>query len=210
MKLNSLRGFNAGVVPYSMMTTVFTPIGLMRTPSFKVAASVQEWGGQTYAQANLRQGRYEILSHSYFQNEADRMMEVAAGDKTWLEDEIWAAVRVYPEELPLGEFEAVPGFVAAQLSHWETKAGQAEGTRTAGKDGTAVYKMVYRDIPRELAITYKTEFPHDILAWTETETTPEGKKLVTEAARTHTAMMDYWNRDKPEDLPLRGKLGLKH
>jgi hypothetical protein len=210
MKLNFLRGFNTGIYTYSAMTSIFTPIGLKRTPSLKNATSVQEWCGQTYTQANYRQGRYEITSHSYFQNEADQRMKLPMPAEAWMEDEIWTAIRLYPDALPEGDVDVAPGFQVARFWHLEGKLEKATAEKTAAdKDGTAVFRLKYKNISRDLKIHYAAAFPHDILSWTETETTSEGKTLTTEARRTHHIMTDYWNHNQPEDAALRSQLGLK-
>ena len=79
LKMNSSRKFFTGIYPYSILTSVFTPVAFNEEiHSLKVTSSTQEWCGQTYAQLNLRNGEYKGLLHSYFQNEADQHFELKA------------------------------------------------------------------------------------------------------------------------------------
>ena len=98
LKLNLVKKFNTGIYPYSIMTSVFNPINV-KSHAIKISNSVQEWCGQVYMQLNNRKD-FEIVSHSYFQGEADQKIDL---DKTWLEDELWNILRVNPAELPTGE-----------------------------------------------------------------------------------------------------------
>jgi len=67
MKLNFTRHFFTGIYPYTMITSVFTPVDVQNASALKVSSSTQEWCGQTYMQLN-----YKGILHSYFQSEADQ------------------------------------------------------------------------------------------------------------------------------------------
>ncbi|MFQ5504027.1 MAG: hypothetical protein ACE5F1_04415 [Planctomycetota bacterium] len=92
LKLNFVKKFITGIYPYSMMCSVFTPTNARRTRSLKVSASIQEWCGHVYQQMNLRDGKYRVDLHSYFEQEADRAHELEA---VMLEDEIWTRIRLH-------------------------------------------------------------------------------------------------------------------
>ncbi|MBW1902875.1 MAG: septum formation inhibitor Maf, partial [Deltaproteobacteria bacterium] len=47
LKLNFVRNFITGIYPYSMMSSIFTPVNRRQHPqSLKVTTSIQEWCGQ--------------------------------------------------------------------------------------------------------------------------------------------------------------------
>ena len=53
LKCNLTKQFHTGIYPYSIMTSVFTPVDKPQTP-VKVVSSCQEWCGTTYSQVNLK------------------------------------------------------------------------------------------------------------------------------------------------------------
>src|SRR5574341_1313443 len=91
LKLNFVRKFFTGIYPYSLMTSVFTPVDLQKYPTLKVTSSSQEWCGNTFMQMNFRSGQYETQIHSYFQDEGDQNLKLKAG---LLEDELWTRIRI--------------------------------------------------------------------------------------------------------------------
>ncbi|MBT5874791.1 MAG: hypothetical protein HOH43_15340, partial [Candidatus Latescibacteria bacterium] len=73
LKLNSTRKFNTGIYPYSMMSSVFTPIQRHIEPrTLKVTTSSQEWCGHTFTQMDLGTDSYDVRLHSYFENEGEQ------------------------------------------------------------------------------------------------------------------------------------------
>jgi hypothetical protein len=200
LKLNLTRNFVTGIYPYSLMTSVFTPVD--GSPTLKVSSSAQEWCGHTYTQLNHRRGGYLGLLHSYFQDEADG--EFALGE-AWLEDEIWTRIRLAPDSLPVGEIEIVPGLQQARLAHRPSRIERAVGTLVP-EDGGRLrrYRLEYAESGRVLEIRFETAFPHVIVGWEERD----GDAPVTRAERTHGVQLDYWNRNSPEDVRERGRLGL--
>ena len=53
LKLNATRKFLTGIYPYSMMTSVFTPIDANSDArAIKITTSSQEWCGHTFTQLN--------------------------------------------------------------------------------------------------------------------------------------------------------------
>jgi len=73
LKLNYTKKFYTGIYPYSMMSSVFTPVKNEDYPStLKVSTSSQEWCGHTYLQVNHENEAYRVTGHSYFESEADQ------------------------------------------------------------------------------------------------------------------------------------------
>ena len=100
LKLNFTKKFYTGIYPYSMMTSIFTPVDVDKYPTLKVATASQEWCGHTYVQINSRKNKLDILLRSYFQGEGDENFQI---DGDLLEDGIWTKIRLAPDKLPLGE-----------------------------------------------------------------------------------------------------------
>jgi len=209
LKLNFARKFHTGIYPYSMMSSVFTPVNRKQFPqSLKVTTSVQEWCGQTFTQLNFRENQYHIALRSYFMDEGDRDYTL---DSAQLEDDIWTLIRLDPNLLKTGEMEIIPGSQFSRLKHMEQKVEKAHSSLIEEKD-VYVYAVSYRDIPRKLVIKFKMEFPYQILEWEETSARdkgPEQSILTTKAVRTHVMLVDYWNKKSVADLEIRKKLGLK-
>ena len=209
LKLNTTRKFNTGIYPYSLMSSTFTPVS--NDPSIKVTTSSQEWCGHTYSQLNLTKSGYSGMLHSYFQNEADQEIKIG---KALLEDEIWAKIRLSPEQLPLGNIQLIPGNLFLRLSHYDYKIENAvasmEDVVVSGKD-LKKYTITYKDIKRKLTITFEKSFPYAIEGWEEESISGYGSKaktLTTSAKRTHHIKSPYWSKHGLKDAGLRKELGL--
>jgi hypothetical protein len=205
LKVNFTRNFNTGIYPYSMMTSVFTPIDHAAHPrSLKTTTSVQEWCGQTFLQLNLRDAGYQVRGYSYFESEGDREFTLPS---TWIEDEIWTRIRIAPDSLPVGDVKMIPGGQQHRLRHTQLTAARAQASFGAEKDGVREYLIEYPEERRTLKIRFQTLSPHVIEGWEETYS-DFGKVQTTTARRTHLIRSDYWNRHGVNDTPLRKKLGL--
>jgi hypothetical protein len=207
LKLNHTRSFLTGIYPYSVMTSVFTPIESARQPrSLKTTTSMQEWCGHVFTQANLRGTRYRFQTYSYFEREGDQTFDLEA---VWLEDEMWTRVRIDPRSLPTGEIRIIPSGIAQRFSHRPFAVERATATLEDAGEGQRVYRVVYRDTGRELAIRFGSTFPHRIEGWEEIASSSEKSAgLVTRARRTHTLLDDYWSHNSTGDVERRRKLGL--
>jgi hypothetical protein len=201
LKLNFTKKFNTGLYPYSIMTSIFTPLRVDAYPrTLKTSTSVQEWCGHTWLQLNLRDDEYRLTGHSYFESEGDERRELPAG---WLEEEIWTRIRVAPSTLPTGDLAVIPGGEQSRLRHRPLEVERATATRTTGKDDSETYTLQYRRTGRKLSIRFNRAFPHEILGWEETD-----RGGTTRATRTHVLKTDYWARSGNDDARLREKLGL--
>jgi hypothetical protein len=207
LKLNFTRKFFTGLYPYSMMSSVFTPVDYTR-PTWKVTTSSQEWCGHSYSQLNLRKNQYEGRLHSYFQEEGDQAFSL---DAVLLEDEIWTKIRLNPDELPTGKIALIPGTQFLRLKHRPFAVERASATLETVQDTTVSsaslykYRVEYEAFNRVLEITFEAAFPHAIVAWEEQ--TAGG--LITRAVRTHSMNSPYWQQNNRADSVLRKELGLK-
>ena len=202
LKLNATKNFNTGVYPYSIMQSTFYPVA-NNQHAIKVSASIQEWCGHVYAQLNNRD-KFEVLSHSYFQGEADQSFQL---EKTWVENELWTKLRIDPKSLPLGDISVIPSLEFSRLRHKDIKAYKALASL---KNGT--YILSYPELNRTLKIKFNTSFPYDILGWEETFQSGFGasaKTLTTKATKLKSMKSAYWGKNSNADETLRKTLLLE-
>ncbi|CAL66784.1 hypothetical protein [Christiangramia forsetii] len=206
LKLNSTKNFLTGIYPYSIMQSSFFPLN-GETHALKISASVQEWCGQAYTQLNNREN-FNISSHSYFEGEADKQMEI---EKIPLENEIWNQLRITPDQLPTGNFKMLPSFEYLRLSHKPFKAYSVMGEYYT-VDELDVYQLTYPELKRELKIYFSRKFPFSIEKWEESYPSGFGENaeiLTTKAVKKQRIKSDYWNKNSNKNLPLRDKLDLR-
>ena len=207
LKLNATRKFNTGIYPYSMMSSIFTPVHADRHPqTLKITTSSQEWCGHTYTQLNLEDDGYRAKLLSYFEREGDR-------DQIWSdgipEDELWNRIRLDPDALPTGKVRLIPSTIFQRLKHtaWGVYDASAQRSTHASDPSLSVYTIEYARIDRRLTIHYRTAFPHQIEGWEETYRSGSGE-LTTRATLKKRILSDYWRRHDLADAPLRKELGL--
>jgi hypothetical protein len=207
MKLNFTKKFTTGIYPYSLMSSVFTPIDRSaNSKSLKVSTSSQDWCGHSFMQLNLRDGNYLINQFSYFESEGDVQKNINAD---YLEDEIWNIIRLNPADLPLGKVNILPSTQYIRLRH----SGNEAQTATAAlkeNNGISTYTLTYPD--RELSIRFEDKSPFKILGWTETYRLSDGEtseNLITTATLKKQIMLDYWNKHNVQDSVYRKQLGLE-
>ena len=200
LKLNLTKKFYTGIYPYSLMTSIFSPVDFQKQRTLKVSSSTQEWCGQTYSQLNFRNNGYHALLHSYFQEEADQDLTLKGA---WLEDEIWTRIRLAPDTLPVGDVEMIPALQFVRLGHVDLKVEPATAERK--RDGKMeIYTVQYKNLKRTLTIRYDATFPYAIQSWEE----KMSDGLTTRAVKTNSILLDYWNKNSVADAPYRKKLGL--
>ncbi|MEM9218313.1 MAG: hypothetical protein AAGD25_28725 [Cyanobacteria bacterium P01_F01_bin.150] len=210
LKLNTTKKFNTGIYPYSMMSSIFSPVDLAQYPhALKLTTSSQEWCGQTFLQLNNQDQSYEVDARSYFEQEGDERLSL---DKTWLEDELWTRLRMNPDALPVGKVSMIPSTFYTRLRH--TDIGAVEAIATFTNDATnpqlKTYTLEYPSQSRTLSIYFESSFPYAIQGWEESYPSGFGasKMLTTKATAINRIMSDYWAHNRNADLPLREELGL--
>lgn len=202
LKLNMTKKFNTGIYPYSMMNSTFYPL-TGAAHSVKISSSSQEWCGHTYMEL-VNDRKFEIQTHSYFEGESSHVKL----DKSHLEDDIWSQIRVASRQLPLGNFQMIPSFFYTRLMHKKLKAYDAIGKIEQVNEETKAYSIQYPELDRVIQITYQSDFPHQILGWSETYQAFNGESLTTTAKRIKVMKIDYWNKNSNKDSQLRKELGL--
>lgn len=215
LKLNSVRKFFTGIYPYSILTSVFSPVDTQSYPlPLKISSSTQEWCGHAYTQLNLNDDRYRVRMHSYFEKEGDQDFQIKSDVP---EDAIWNMIRIAPDSLPLGKFSLVPGTVYARLAHRPLIPREAVGTLETVAEKSlesiplARYDVIIPAEQRTLRIYFEKRFPYRIQKWEETYRSlaaPGGVVMTTRASRTHTIMDPYWQHHRNQDRGMLKKLGL--
>jgi len=202
MKLNFTKKFNTGIYPYSIMSSVFSPVYPEHDlHARKITTSVQELCGHVFMQLNNKGKKYDLLARSYFESEGDVEMKL---DKIWLEDELWTLLRLDPTQIPEGEIQLFPSTQYLRLKHKDLKVYAATISIKKNDD----LKELIIEIPeleRKLSIFYKSQHPFQIEKWDETY--PEnGEIMATTATLKKRIMLDYWNKNSVKNSTYREKL----
>lgn len=207
LKLNSTKKFNTGIYPYSIMTSTFFPFEKENT-SFKIALSMQEWCGMTYMEMK-KEKELTLNKNSYFEGQSFNNKKI---NINILEDDLWSLIRLNPNTLPTGKHSVIPSFSYMNLTHKQVKAYQVSiSLNTNSNTKITTYKLNYPSLERVLEINFSSEFPYKILNWNESYYSGYGtnrKIITTKATLIKTIKIDYWNKNKNQDLHLRDSLGI--
>jgi len=204
LKLNQTRNFITGIYPYSVMTSVFTPVR-EQSQAVKVTSSVQEWCGQSFIQLNLGSGdSYSGQLNSYFEGEGDESFSISG----LAEDDLWNLIRIDPSQVPLGGVNVFPSLVYQRFTHRGLASEQAFIRIQDISAQRRQLELTYESGRRTLKIDFRKEFPYEIMAWEEIEVRPDGQQEVSRATRRAVKVVDYWTRNSLDDEYLRRELQL--
>lgn len=201
LKLNRTKKFTTGLYPYSLMTSIFSPLQ-KENHALKITHSTQEWCGNTFIQLNNRE-KYKIDFKSYFESNSDKEINL---NKVFLEDELWALIRMSPANLPTESQKIIPSFEYLSLYHREIKQYEAKFSIINNKDNS-VFEITYPELNRKLKITFSNSFPFTIEQWEEV-ILQNGKEMCTKATKMQTIKSKYWNKNSNNDKELRQLLNL--
>ena len=205
LKLNSIKKFATGLYDYSLMNSVFTNVN--NGEALKITHSTQDWCGQQFMQLNRRAGKFDYKLFSYFGAEGDQEKEVSS---VLSEDELWNMIRLNPDHIPTGDIHVLPALSHVRLKHLILKPESAYLSMTATNE-VSTLKLKYQTIDRILEIKFSSEFPHQILEWTEEYQSGWGKskqRLKTISVLKESKMLEYWGLNDPADSYLRLEMGL--
>ena len=202
LKSNRTKNFLTGIYPYSIMTSSFSALKSPQ-PIIKNSASIQEWCGQSYLQMNRKEKQLEIISHSYFEGEADQAFTL---EENRTEDELWNLIRLRPQALPLGSLKLIPSLESSRLNHKTIEAYDATAT-IEQKNNTTVYTITYPKLQRTLAIEFNSSFPHTIEGWVE-QVLGKGAAFTSTAKRIHTERRQYWRENDNTSTKYRAPFKL--
>ena len=201
LKLNHTKSFNTGIYPYSIMSSTFYPVDDNRH-ALKVTNSIQEWCGQTYLQLNNRDA-FDIMGHSYFEGEADEEFSV---DKTVLEDEIWAQLRINPTDVRIGSQKIIPSFEYLRLNHKPIKAYTAIVSSNV-RFNKLTTQIEFPELNRTVTILQDNAFPYGIEFFSE-KLVINGQSFLSSGKKIKTIKSPYWEKNGTKDAGLRDELGL--
>ena len=154
---------------YSAMTSSYLPLNLtLRPHAMKVINSVQEPAGNSFLALLQIPKSYEIVAKNTFK---EKTKEHYILERQHLEDELWAKIRLNPNDLPMGDIEIIPSFAYWQSVRkspdiYEAKAELKDyaGTEFIGKK-LKIYSLDYPDLKRNLSIVFESDFPFEIVGW---------------------------------------------
>jgi hypothetical protein len=198
LKSNRTKNFLTGIYPYSVMSSSFSSLR-KKHPLIKTVASIQEWCGQSYLQLNAGDKKNTIVSHSYFEGEADQNITLP---KTVSEDELWNLIRFDPKNLPVGEFDLFPSLELIRLNHIEAKPVKATGSLKVGN-----YTLYIPSLQRSLSIRFNRNFPYTIEGWEE-KYDHKGEQYTSRAKRIQTERRQYWQENNPPSVRFRAPFKL--
>ncbi|NNC95195.1 MAG: septum formation inhibitor Maf [Chitinophagales bacterium] len=209
LKLNFMRNFKTGLYPYSVMSSIFTPVDIKSNPhSLRNTFSMQEWCGHVFSMIDLGQHGLSAKLHSYFPNEGDKSVEL---DKAFQEDEIWNTIRIDHLVLPIGEISIIPSMQHLRFAHLPIEQYTANASKTL-EGNSLKYTVDYKQLNRKFSVWFKSEHPFSIIKWEEEVRSGFGsaaKILKTEAVAKSTKMLPYWTKNANSDSYLREEMGFE-
>ena len=207
-----IRKFKTGIYDYSMQNAVFAPLDIANHPrALKSQASSQEWCGTQYLQANLKGNNYDVMMHSYFEDEADAKFSLK---DTYLEEELWNKLRMNPELAPIGEINMLPAGSVLQLTHWLVKPYSTVASIEPYNDSLFVgsnlkkYRIATPELNRTVELIFENVPPFRIIGITDSYPAKvNGEPQTTVARLTHQITEPYWRMNSPADSTARQLLG---
>jgi len=208
MKLNETMRFLTGIYPYSVMTSVFSPVGPWHRERFsptRITLTAQEWCGQVYLRVMPRRDHFGVDIRSYFSSEGEDAYDVASGDDVLFENALPIQLRELDGPFAGGgdwEGRIVPALWQQRISHEPLATVPATISRSTvtGENGQGVSRFIlaYGDYRRSFDV--EQESPRRILGWT----TSEGER----ATLLGTQRLTYWQLNGLGDERHLEALGL--
>ncbi len=211
LKLLSQATFQTGIYPYTVTTVVYAPVdryGDERFAPVKLVGSADEWCGTWQAVLWPGRERLRVLRLSYFAGEGEVRAERSVPPGTLYEDALPIQLRELDGAFADGgEWEGylVPALWTSRARHRPVAAVPASISRAAGeRDGVPATRFTLRYGERVRTFEVERDPPRRLLGWR----TEEAGVEVEEAAILGTDRLAYWDRNRPGDEALRGRLGL--
>jgi hypothetical protein len=208
IKLNHTLTFDTGIYPYSVMTSVFTPVDaydkLERFSPSKIALSAQEWCGHVYHKVVPQTGVMRSSIRSYFASEGETEESVKVGDKVIYEDALLIQLRELDGAFAGGgnwSGKLVPTLWATRKAHRALRPVDATITRSEAQVGgktVSRFVLAYGSITRTFDIEKAS--PRRVLGWTVSD----GEV----ATLLKTTRLPYWSLHNNGQESERAKLGL--
>lgn len=210
LKLNANLTFLAGVYPYSVMTSVFSPIddwGEDVAPRFapvKITLTAQEWCGHVFHAVWPGREAFATEIASYFASEGEETRRVSTPRGTLYEDALLIQLRELDAPFAGGgdwSGSLVPSLWRLRRAHVAPAPVPATVTRQlAERDGTPVTRFVLNSEGYRRTFDVERSPARRILGWT----TSDGE----EARLLETARLAYWKLNHVGEENYRERLGL--
>jgi hypothetical protein len=214
LKLNWVQDFPTGIYDYNLMTSSFVALtareGRMAGSPTKISFSSQEWCGHVYQQLLFFGDEVELISHSYFDGEADQTQIIPTSAETIAEDALlhWARGLAFPLVGAGESFEArmVRGAQFVRMNHRPLHTVEVELTREASTtpvDGFGFARIARVNKAGEALWSFWVEeaLPHRILRWESAD----GQR----AELLASARLKYWELNGPGYEEALEKIGLR-
>jgi len=203
LKLNSVLRFQTGIYPYTVMTSVFSPVdgyfGDRFAPA-KITLGAQEWCGHVWAGVWPSSGQFTSRVMSYFAGEGDREARVAVPEGALYEDALPIQLRELDGPFASGgdwRGQLVPGLWRTRRDHTELQP--VEATITRRTEGDRVL-FTLRAGDHERVYEVEASAAHRLLGWHSSD----GDALTL----VETARLPYWDLHDPGEERARSSVGL--
>ena len=207
IKLNASLKFQTGVYPYSVLTSVFSPVDRWRAEAFapvKITLSVQEWCGHVFHAVWPGEDRFTAHILSYFASEGESREETVTPAGALYEDALLIQLRELDGPFANGRDwrgALVPSLWNARRAHRPLRPVDATIVRSRTTvDGAEVHRFEVRYADVSRTIDVETAEPHRVLGWRSSD----GE----EAHILRTARMPYWQLNHNGDERRREEFGL--
>ena len=195
IKLNYVRDVPTGMYDYHQMVSVyfdrrdFHPV--------KCAASSMESCGLTYVIAKPERRRLRHTSHSYWDGEADRVLDLNWPPGTAFYDALPLWLRGFDLQTPARrQWRFLPSQLKNRVGTPEVEFATLDfAGPDASQDGRLLVRMTHR--AGEDRLWFESVAPHVLWRWE--------KASGTVLALRNTQRIAYWERTAPEDAALLGE-----
>lgn len=209
LKMNANLEFLTGIYPYSVMTSVFSPVddwGGERFRPVKIATSVQEWCGMYHHQVWPGRGALRSVLLSYFASDGEHRREEDVPPETLYEDALLIQLRELDGAFADGgDWE---GWIVPSL--WNVRRGVASASPVRGEirrtedvrdpEGRPVTRFTLRYDDYERVYDVEAAAPRRVLGW---------RTSVGDTVRlAETRRLPYWRLNDPDGRSERARLGL--
>ena len=194
IKFSLTKKFQTGIYDYTLSANSFISLrkrgGRPLGRPIKVSFNLQEWCGHVFAQALFNDSAIDIVSHSYFDGEADQSYSLKASPEVINEDALLFYARRIVKGIEYDEsITAVSSLETARMDH--------------GNLFIRNLKVKFKEQDNKNLITYSTqggtllevhtqkEYPHVITYWKKSNG-EEGSLLQHDR-------LAYWNMSKKQD-----------
>lgn len=202
-KLNTVKKYNTGIYPYSIMTSSFTDITTGQL--YKANTSIQEWCGQTFLQANAQgKDQYLLSGYSYFESEGDQKIKV---NHATFSEEIIPQIRLKKLTPETSKLNLYPSQETLRLLHLPITPVKATLNWQVGEKDTKVQITYNHPLQLTTNITFSSLFPYAVQSWSESYT-KEGQTNTSTATLKSINLLPYWEMNSRKFDHMRTKIGL--